>query len=173
MSPGTMQATSAAAPKPSTRPFWRGSRTKKQGWSVLASRPRKKPVKKARKRVTEPAHKPPAQHSETCLQMHCRQWLSKSGLWDRLLIFHVANERKGSFGTHMHFKRMGVRPGVADWLLFLSGRSAAIELKDDEGTQNADQKKFQRQWEAAGNLYFLVRTLEEFQGVVNALALFA
>lgn len=72
----------------------------------------------------------------------------------------------------MHFKRMGVRPGVADWLLFMPGRAVAIENKDDEGEQNADQIKFERQWKAAGNLYVICRTLEEFQNIVNALLLF-
>ncbi len=117
--------------------------------------------------------KPAGANSEKCLQMTCKQWLDKSDLWSRLLIFHVANERKGSFGTAMHFKRMGVRPGVADWLVFVPGRAVAIELKNDEGEQNADQERFQHQWETAGNLYFLARTLEEFQGVVNGVALFA
>jgi hypothetical protein len=98
--------------------------------------------------------------------------LDKSGLWSRLLIFHVANERKGSIGAAMHFKRMGVRPGVADWLAFVPGRSIAIELKDDDGVQNNFQIRFQRQWEAAGNVYLIVRTLEEFQGTIQALALF-
>jgi hypothetical protein len=44
----------------------------------------------------------------------------------------------------------------------------AIELKDDEGEQDADQIKFRRQWEDAGGTYFIARTLEEFQGTVNA-----
>lgn len=97
----------------------------------------------------------------------------KSGIWSRLLIFHVANERKGGFGTHMHFKRMGVRKGVADYLAFpLNTRKAAIEMKDDEGEQDADQQRFQRQWEASGGVYFIARTLEEFQGIVQALVLF-
>lgn len=73
----------------------------------------------------------------------------------------------------MHFKRMGVRKGVADWLLFLPGRSVAIELKDEDGDQDAEQIVFQRQWEACGNAYFLCRTLEEFQGVVQGATLFA
>lgn len=98
--------------------------------------------------------------------MHTRQWLEKSGLWERLCIFHVANERKGGFGTQMHFKRMGVRPGVADWLLFVPGSQVAIELKDDEGEQRADQEKFERQWKAAGGVYYLLRTVEEFQETV-------
>lgn len=125
---------------------------------------RKKPAKKSRKTP---------ETDETCLQMHCAQWLQKSGTWSRLLIFHVANERKGGFGVHMHFKRLGVRKGVADWLAFPPGRPVAIELKDDEGEQDEDQIKFQRGWEAAGNLYVVARTLAEFQGIINAITLFA
>lgn len=125
---------------------------------------RKKRAKKAPKTV---------KNDETCLQYHCQSWLVKSGIWSRLLIFHVANERKGGFGTHMHFKRMGVRKGVADYLAFpLNTRKAAIEMKDDEGEQDADQQRFQRQWEASGGVYFIARTLEEFQGIVQALVLF-
>lgn len=105
--------------------------------------------------------------------MTCKQWLDKSGLWGRLLIFHVANERKGGFGAQMHFKRMGVRPGVADWLAFpVLGSKIAIELKDDDGKQNADQEKFQAQWERTDGVYYVVRTLEDFQRIVSAAVLF-
>lgn len=112
-----------------------------------------------------------AANDETCLQMHCQQWLVKSGIWDRLLIFHVANERRGGIGTHMHFKRMGVRKGVADYLAFPIGlRPTAIELKDDKGDQKLGQEKFERQWAAAGGVYLVVRTVEEFQLHINAIA---
>jgi hypothetical protein len=129
---------------------------------------RKKPGKAPRKA----AQRRPEEHGEKCLHMHCQQWLERSGLWGRLLIFHVANERRGGIGTIMHFKRMGVRPGVADYLAFVPGRSIAIELKDEDGPQDAEQEKFQRKWEAAGNVYILVRSLEQFQGAVQAIALF-
>lgn len=103
--------------------------------------------------------------------MHTAQWLGKT--LPSLLAFHVANERVGGFGVHMHFKRMGVKKGVADWLIFpLNGRKVAVELKDDEGEQDGDQERFQERWEATGGVYFICRTLEEFQGVVNAVALF-
>lgn len=105
--------------------------------------------------------------------MHTRQWLEKSGIWYRLLIFHVANERKGGIGAQMHFKRMGVRPGVADWLAFPPGRPAwAIELKDDDGAQRKSQEDFQREWEAAGNIYVICRSLEAFKNIINGLLLF-
>lgn len=125
---------------------------------------RNPPVKKQRKTV---------ENDETCLQHHCKQWLDKSGMWGRLLIFHVANERRGGIGTIMHFKRLGVRNGVADWLAFHAGRAVAVEMKDDEGTQDADQVRFQRQWEKFGGAYFVCRTLEEFQGIITALLTFA
>lgn len=134
----------------------------------MAPRPQKP---KARKKARVPKT---VTNSEKTLHFHCQSWLEKSGLWSHLLIFHVPNERKGGIGAIMHFKRMGVRKGVADYLAFVSGnRAVAIELKDKDGVQDEEQEKFQAKWEACGNYYFLVRTLEEFQGVVQGLALFA
>jgi hypothetical protein len=128
---------------------------------------RKKPVKKAAKK--RPRKTP--ENSEDCLQLHTAQWLSKE--LPNLLAFHVANERKGPVQMHVKLKRKGVLAGVADWLIFpQNGRKAAIELKDDEGEQEEDQERFQTRWEASGGLYFVCRTLEEFQGVVLGVALF-
>jgi len=136
----------------------------KRSEASLASLSAKPAKKKAVRKTVE--------NDETCLQKHQKQWLDKTGLWSRLLIFHVANERKGSIGAAMHFKRMGVRPGVADWLVFPPGRAIAIENKDDEGEQDANQEIFQKKWEAAGNTYILVRTLDEFKAVINGLVMF-
>lgn len=105
--------------------------------------------------------------------MHCQQWLVKSGTWDRLLIFHVPNERKGSIGAIMHFKRMGVRPGVADYLAFpLNRRRIAIELKDEDGDHPKDQITFKRRWELSGGEYYTVRSLEVFQNIIGAVIAF-
>jgi hypothetical protein len=127
---------------------------------------RKKPTKKAAK----PRKQKTVTNDETCLQKHAWQWVQKTH--PALLIFHVANERKGSIGTAMHFKRMGVLAGVADFLAFPVGRAVAIELKDDEGTHKTGQAAFQDRWEDAGNTYFIARTLEEFQGIIAAITLF-
>lgn len=106
--------------------------------------------------------------------MKCQQWLGKASLSNPLLIFHVPNERKASVQYHLKLKRLGVLPGVADYLAFpMNGRKVAIELKDDKGAQSPEQIKFQLFWEHTGGLYFVCRTLEEFQGVVNAITLFA
>src|ERR1700720_2791264 len=109
------------------------------------------PKKKVAKRPRKP------KQSEKTLHYLCQQWIVKSGWWDKLLIFHVPNERRGGPGAGAHFKRMGVRPGVADYLLFGARRDAAVELKDEDGGESPDQLKFQTQWEAAGKLYFVVR----------------
>ena len=104
--------------------------------------------------------------------MRCQQWLERSGHLGKLLIFHVPNQRLGGPGAGLHFKRMGVLAGVADWLAFIPGRAVAIEMKDQDGQQSDAQKKFQKRWERAGNTYFTARTLEEFQGIVQGLVLF-
>jgi hypothetical protein len=132
----------------------------------VVKKPRR-PIAKAGTRASKVTRK----ISERELHLKAQQWLEKSGIWDKYLIFHVPNERRGGIGAIMHFKRMGVRPGVPDWLMF-TNRNAAIELKDDKGKQRKGQEKFQRDWERLGHSYFVVRTLEEFQGVVNALILF-
>jgi hypothetical protein len=117
--------------------------------------------------------KKPRKNPERGLQYRCQQWLEQSGFLPRLLIFHVPNERIGGIGAIVHFKRMGVMPGVADYLAFLpGGRAVAIELKHGDGEQGKAQEEFQRRWEGRDNTYFLVRTLEEFQGVINGVALF-
>lgn len=89
------------------------------------------------------------------------------------MIFHVGNERRGGIGAGVHFKRMGIRPGVADYLAFVPGKAIATELKDEDGELSKDQETFKRSWEACGNVYVVVRTLEEFKGVIDAVRLFA
>ena len=129
----------------------------------------KKPVKKSPKRA---AKAPKQRHvSEQEIQIKTAQWVQKTH--PRLLAFHVANERRAAVQYHVKLKRMGVRAGVADWLLFPdNGRKVAIELKDAEGEQEPDQITFQKQWERAGGQYFLARSVEEFKSIVNGLVLF-
>lgn len=127
----------------------------------------------AAKAAKSAVRKRPEEHSENCLHMHCQKWLVDSGIFYQLLIFHVPNERKGGIGAIMKFKRLGVLPGVADYLVFRSAdRKFALELKDEDGEQSEDQEKFQRRWEASGGQYFIVRTVEQFQGIIDAIFLF-
>lgn len=148
---------SETARPPREPPSKRGSRSRKDVATPSASRAR--------------TPKKPAKQSEKCLHLHCIQWVQKAH--PDLLIFHVANERKATIGAAMHFKRMGVVAGVADLLAFDGGRCYAIELKDDKGKQTAEQRAFAARWVKAGHTYFVVRTLEQFQGVIYAIRLWS
>lgn len=107
-------------------------------------------------------------------EIHVKAWAWVQKAHPALLIFHVANERKAHVQYHVKMKRKGVLAGVADFLAFpASGRKFAIELKDDKGAQNADQIKFQRRWELTGGVYFVVRTVEDFQNIINSMTLFS
>ena len=94
------------------------------------------------------------------------QWVQK--IYPDLLIFHVPSGEPRDVVVAMKLKRMGVVPGVADFLMFVSGRSIAIEMKDGGGRQSNEQKKFQERWEACGNEYWVIRSLEEFKNVIRA-----
>lgn len=125
---------------------------------------RVKKTVKARKRKT-------VENDETCLQMHCYAWVKKTH--PALLIFHVANERQAHIQYHLKLKRLGVLPGVADFLVFPSdGRKVAIEMKDDKGEQDDDQIRFQKRWTRTGGLYFVCRTVADFQIIINGFVLF-
>jgi hypothetical protein len=98
--------------------------------------------------------------------MKAWQWVREA--YPHLLIFHVPSGEHRNVVTAVKLKRMGVVPGVADFLMFIPFRTAiAIEMKDHGGQQSEAQKKFQKQWETCGFEYELVRTLEEFQQVVQ------
>lgn len=98
--------------------------------------------------------------------MLCWQWVQKT--YPGLLIFHVPSGEPRDVVVAMKLKRMGVVPGVADFLMFVPGRAVAIEMKDEGGRQSDPQKLFQKKWKACGNIYVIARSLEEFQRVVAA-----
>lgn len=124
----------------------------------------------SRKKIAKKASKVKGP-SENEIHMHCWAWVKKTH--PELLIFHVANERQASVQYHMKLKRLGVLKGVADFLAFPCKLPyVAIELKDDKGVQDAEQLKFQARWECTGGLYYVVRTLPEFQNIVTALMIF-
>lgn len=127
----------------------------------------KKPARKAPK--AKPARKrKTVENDEDCLHLHCWQWVQKTH--PSLLLFHVANERQAAVQYHVKLKRKGVLTGVADFLAFpIDGRKFAIELKDDEGEQEIEQIKFQKRWERTGGIYHVVRTLVDFQTVVQSM----
>lgn len=114
-------------------------------------------------------NKKPRSHEEDQLQTAVVEYLAWS--YPDLLFFAVPN------GAHMpdfttkngdrisleaiKMKRMGLKPGVADLLLFTEFDKIAVELKSAKGYQSPNQKKFQIAWEEKGGKYFLCRSLDQ------------
>jgi elongation factor P hydroxylase len=85
----------------------------------------------------------------------------------RTVWFAVPNGEKRDKPTGAKLKLMGVRPGVADFILLTSTALAlAVELKTLKGRQSEDQKGFQAAWEDNGGVYVIVRTPAEIDGLV-------
>jgi hypothetical protein len=127
-----------------------------------------KPLSKRGSKLAKKKPSPKAssrQISEKEIHMKAWQWVKT--YYPDLLIFHVPSGEPRDVTVAMKLKRMGVVPGVADFLMFIPGHSIAIELKDDGGRQSDPQKLFQKKWEACGFRYKIARSLEEFQGIVR------
>ncbi len=112
----------------------------------------------------------PEEFGENALHMHACQWLRNEV--QGLLIFHVPNGEHRHIAVAKKLQRMGVLPGVTDFLAFTPTRKIAIELKDANGDQSKNQKYFEKQWNALGGEYHLCRSLEEFKQVVTGIMLF-
>ena len=97
--------------------------------------------------------------------MNCVQWFRKS--YPHVLAFHVPNGEWRHQHTADKLQRMGVLPGVADWLFFSAERSCmiAVEFKSKTGKLNDEQKKFNSMWQALGGGVANVSTLEGFQAI--------
>ena len=110
----------------------------------------------------------PLSWSEDQLQMQIFVWFQNTYPKYHGLLFHVPNENQsGKRGKKMQF--MGAIPGVADLLFFVDAPAIAIELKrpDGTGSQSPAQKKWQKQWESIGNVYYLLNDFEEVKAVIS------
>lgn len=67
-----------------------------------------------------------------------------------LLFFHVPNGGKRSLLEAVNFKRMGVRPGVADLIFLFCGRFYAMELKAPGNRPTPEQLEFLSAVQEAG-----------------------
>ena len=85
----------------------------------------------------------------------------------KIVWFHVPNGEKRDPVTAGVLRLMGVRPGVADFILLADGVAIAAEVKDgDRGRQDVDQKGFQAAWEANGGVYVVIRTPADVDGLI-------
>lgn len=60
----------------------------------------------------------------------------------------------------------GAKPGDPDLVLCVNGRFIGVEVKSATGRQSEVQKVRQKEIEANGGLYFVVRSLEDIERVL-------
>jgi hypothetical protein len=105
--------------------------------------------------------------SEARLQSQIVQYLQSKNIY----FFSVPNEAAGRDAAirMARMKAMGLRSGVSDLVLVLPGRVVFLEVKEAGGVQSEAQKRFQEKVEALGHQYFLVKSLEDLQKVVDTI----
>lgn len=135
-----------------------------------ASKAQSKPISRRAKKNSKALALSPddLELPESGIQMHCWQWFKKA--YPHTLLFHVPNGELRHISVANKLKRMGVVPGIADFLGFtLLGTKHAIELKTLTGSQKVAQENFERYWTASGGTYDIARSLEDFQTVCGRL----
>lgn len=110
--------------------------------------------------------------SESKIQQKCVIWYKNCFCLAthpaRCLILAILNENQHRLVA------IGLYPGASDMLVIHrntpkeSPRVAFIEAKDDSGTQKPNQKKFQAHVEGMGFEYHIIRSLEDFQKIVES-----
>ena len=103
-------------------------------------------------------------YSEDALQFYAAKRFHDA--CQKTVHFAVPNGEKRDKVTAAKLKKMGVRSGVADFILLCRGLPIAVELKTTTGRQSENQKGFQSAWVAAGGVYVIVRTPEEIDSLV-------
>lgn len=111
-------------------------------------------------------------HEESLIQRACVAWFRAQYPAHALMLFAVPNGGGRSRVEAGIMKAEGVTAGVSDLILLESrgGYGAlCIEMKTEEKSsrQRPNQKLWQAAAEKVGNRYHVVRSLEEFQFIVN------
>lgn len=104
---------------------------------------------------------------EEILQANCVVWFNNTHLQWHKCLFAITNNSVNKL-TGALAKAKGVKSGVSDLCLIApAGRVVWIEMKTETGTQDPEQKVFQKQVEALGHTYVICRSLEQFQKIVK------
>lgn len=84
----------------------------------------------------------------------------------RCQIFSVPNERSNT-KEQMRMLATGLLSGVSDLIVMLPGEVLFVEVKDAVGRQSAKQMDFEERTKKLGFEYYLVRSLEDFQKIIQ------
>jgi hypothetical protein len=77
------------------------------------------------------------------------------------LLIHIANERKCTPKQGAFLKAMGVKSGVADYMVLSEGFTGFIEFKKPKGRQTQTQKEFQQSVESFNMSYELAYSVSD------------
>ena len=110
----------------------------------------------------------PLKQAEERIQQECFQWHWNTYPKLRgLLCYNLNNSRNEVDGARN--KRLGLIAGRADMTYYFWGRAYFIEMKTPTGSQSPEQKEWEQTVIAFGFEYVVVRSLAEFQNVVEAI----
>jgi hypothetical protein len=107
--------------------------------------------------------------SEDKIQQDCYLWFKNNyclkNQKPKFRIFAIPNQGKNA-KEQAYKKMIGMEAGVSDLIICLPKKVIFVELKTEKGVQSEAQKEFQKDIEALGLEYYLVRNLEHFQQLI-------
>ena len=106
-------------------------------------------------------------NQEEQIQVAVVQHLNMRGVAG-LLFTHAPMGGKRNIVEAMKFKSMGARAGTSDLLLWLKGKSYALELKADNGRPTQEQMQFLADFELAGGQGKIAYGLDEALQVLQS-----
>ncbi len=87
----------------------------------------------------------------------------------RSIIFSIPNGGFRNKIEAMKLKATGILAGASDLIIVHKNKIYFIELKDDKGSQQQNQKEFEKRVNDQGFDYFIFRSLAEFQKFILSL----
>lgn len=108
---------------------------------------------------------PPSEHR---IQQECFEWHWNAYPHQRGLLCYNNNNSTSSVDGAKN-KRLGIIPGRSDMVYYLRREAFMIEIKTEDGYQSRDQKAWQELIQANGFAYFIVRSLGEFQNMMETI----
>jgi len=113
--------------------------------------------------------------SESEIQSQVVAWLRALRLIYGFEVFSVPNEGKDRANPARlaKLKRMGLRAGAGDLVLFQRGRAYVLEMKTRTGKQDKDQIDFEADMARVGIPYAVAHSFEEAKKNVESWSIFA
>ena len=104
--------------------------------------------------------------TEQQIQAKCFIWHWNTYPNERRMLFHADNNSANALVGNRK-KASGVVKGVSDMVLITLCGTVYLEFKTPTGVQSAEQKDFAAKVRERGSLYFIVRSVEQFQKLIK------